>query len=469
MTNRERAMNILHFRQADRLPAVHFGYWKELLFEWAQQGKIPAEIAEKQGDGNEYDRKLDGILGFDFNWCRTYGADMGLRPPFETKVLEELPDGSRRVRNSFGIVEKIHPGVVSIPAEDDYLLKDRKAFEQLYREKMQYTEERINKAFFEKFNESVYEKTDIPIGINLGSLMGDIRNMVSVVGMIGFVGLVGPDGRVHSVFKQTETRTGRISSAEPNLQNIPVRTEIGSVFRRFFYAPDGETLVDADYSQIELRVLAHIAADEQMIEAFRTGADIHTRTASQVFGLPPEFVTPRMRSRAKAVNFGIVYGIGAYSLSKDIGVSVAEANDYIDSYLSTFHGVRQYMEATKAFAKEHGYVGTLFGRRRELPELTASNRATRSFGERVAMNTPIQGTAADIIKIAMVRVYRRLKAEGLSARLILQVHDELIVEAPEAERERVAALLREEMSGAAELSVPLVVDVGCGRTWYEAK
>ena len=285
----------------------------------------------------------------------------------------------------------------------------------------------------------------------------------------GFVGLVGPDGRVHSVFKQTETRTGRISSAEPNLQNIPVRTEIGSVFRRFFYAPDGETLVDADYSQIELRVLAHIAADEQMIEAFRTGADIHTRTASQVFGLPPEFVTPRMRSRAKAVNFGIVYGIGAYSLSKDIGVSVAEANDYIDSYLSTFHGVRQYMEATKAFAKEHGYVGTLFGRRRELPELTASNRATRSFGERVAMNTPIQGTAADIIKIAMVRVYRRLKAEGLSARLILQVHDELIVEAPEAERDRVAALLREEMSGAAKLSVPLVVDVGCGRTWYEAK
>ena len=227
--------------------------------------------------------------------------------------------------------------------------------------------------------------------------------------------------------------------------------------------------MDADYSQIELRVLAHIAADEQMIEAFRTGADIHTRTASQVFGLPPEFVTPRMRSRAKAVNFGIVYGIGAYSLSKDIGVSVAEANDYIDSYLSTFHGVRQYMEATKAFAKEHGYVGTLFGRRRELPELTASNRATRSFGERVAMNTPIQGTAADIIKIAMVRVYRRLKAEGLSARLILQVHDELIVEAPEAERDRVAALLREEMSGAAELSVPLVVDVGCGRTWYEAK
>ena len=183
MTNRERAMNILHFRQADRLPAVHFGYWKELLFEWAQHGKIPAEIAEKQGDGNEYDRKLDGILGFDFNWCRTYGADMGLRPPFETKVLEELPDGSRRVRNSFGIVEKIHPGVVSIPAEDDYLLKDRKAFEQLYREKMQYTEERINKAFFEKFNESVYEKTDIPIGINLGSLMGDIRNMLSVVGM----------------------------------------------------------------------------------------------------------------------------------------------------------------------------------------------------------------------------------------------------------------------------------------------
>ncbi|MBS4786270.1 MAG: DNA polymerase I [Clostridiales bacterium] len=285
----------------------------------------------------------------------------------------------------------------------------------------------------------------------------------------GLIKVVGPDGRVHSVFKQTETRTGRISSAEPNLQNIPVRTEIGSVFRKFFYAADGKTLVDADYSQIELRVLAHIARDKNMIEAFLSGADIHTQTAAQVFGMPPEFVTGQMRSRAKAVNFGIVYGIGAYSLSRDIGVTVAEANDYINSYLRTYSGVRQYMEDTKAFAREHGYVGTLFGRRRELPEMSATNRVTKAFGERVAMNTPIQGTAADIIKIAMVRVYRRLKAEGLRSKLVLQVHDELIVETELDEVEQVKALLREEMSGAARLQVPLLVDVGVGRTWYESK
>lgn len=214
------------------------------------------------------------------------------------------------------------------------------------------------------------------------------------------------DGRVHSIFKQTETRTGRISSAEPNLQNIPVRTDVGSVFRKFFYAAGDRTLVDADYSQIELRVLAHIAQDENMIEGFRSGADIHTQTAAQVFGMPPGVCHQPDAQRAKAVNFGIVYGIGAYSLSKDIGVTVAEANAYINGYLRTYHGVRQYMEDTKQFAKDHGYVKTLFGRRRDLPEMSATNRITKAFGERVAMNTPIQGTAADIIKIAMVRVYR---------------------------------------------------------------
>ena len=285
----------------------------------------------------------------------------------------------------------------------------------------------------------------------------------------GLIKVVGEDGRVHSIFKQTETRTGRISSAEPNLQNIPVRTDVGSVFRKFFYAAGDRTLVDADYSQIELRVLAHIAQDVNMIEGFRSGADIHTQTAAQVFGMPPEYVTSQMRSRAKAVNFGIVYGIGAYSLSKDIGVTVAEANAYINGYLRTYHGVRQYMEDTKQFAKDHGYVKTLFGRRRDLPEMSATNRITRAFGERVAMNTPIQGTAADIIKIAMVRVYRRLQAEGLKSRLILQVHDELIVETTPDEIDTVKALVQQEMSGAAELSVPLVVDVGVGKTWYEAK
>ena len=287
--------------------------------------------------------------------------------------------------------------------------------------------------------------------------------------MDGLLKLEGADGRVHSIFKQTETRTGRISSAEPNLQNIPVRTDEGSVFRKFFFAAGDHTLVDADYSQIELRVLAHIARDENMIEGFRSGADIHTQTAAQVFGMPPDYVTSQMRSRAKAVNFGIVYGIGAYSLSRDIGVTVAEANDYINGYLRTYHGVRQYMEDTKQFAKENGYVKTMFGRRRDLPEMSATNRVTKAFGERVAMNTPIQGTAADIIKIAMVRVYRRLQAEGLKSRLILQVHDELIVETTPDEIDAVKILLQQEMSGAAELSVPLVVDVGVGRTWYEAK
>ena len=285
----------------------------------------------------------------------------------------------------------------------------------------------------------------------------------------GLLKVVGADGRVHSIFKQTETRTGRISSAEPNLQNIPVRTDEGSVFRKFFFAAGEHTLVDADYSQIELRVLAHIARDENMIEGFRSGADIHTQTAAQVFGMPPDYVTSQMRSRAKAVNFGIVYGIGAYSLSRDIGVTVAEANDYINGYLRTYHGVRQYMEDTKQFAKENGYVKTMFGRRRDLPEMSATNRVTKAFGERVAMNTPIQGTAADIIKIAMVRVYRRLQAEGLKSRLILQVHDELIVETTPDEIDTVKALVQQEMSGAAKLSVPLVVDVGVGRTWYEAK
>ncbi len=279
---------------------------------------------------------------------------------------------------------------------------------------------------------------------------------------------VAADGRIHSVFNQTETRTGRISSTEPNLQNIPVRTELGARLRRFFHAREGWVLVDADYSQIELRVLAAIADDQNMIAAFQSGEDIHTNTAAQVFDLPPLFVTPLMRSRAKAVNFGIVYGIGAFSLSKDIGVTVAEADQYIKNYLKTYSGVKAYMERTVADGKERGYVSTVFGRRRYLPELHNSNHNIRAFGERVAMNAPIQGTAADIIKIAMVRVYDRLRAEGLAARLILQVHDELIVEAPEAEAQQVAKLLKEEMEAAAQLKVPMVADVGIGVNWQEA-
>ena len=280
---------------------------------------------------------------------------------------------------------------------------------------------------------------------------------------------VAADGRIHSSFNQTETRTGRISSTEPNLQNIPVRTERGREFRRFFRAKDGCVLVDADYSQIELRVLAHMAGDQTMRKAFTDNIDIHTVTASEVFGVPIDQVTPLMRSRAKAVNFGIVYGIGAFSLSKDIGVTVREAQKYIDKYLARFSAIDSYMNTTIQQAKEDGYVQTLLGRRRYLPELSASNFNTRSFGERVARNAPIQGTAADIIKIAMVRVDERLKREGLEARLILQVHDELIVEAPAFESMQVAMLLQEEMENALSLTVPLTAEASMGETWYEAK
>ncbi len=280
---------------------------------------------------------------------------------------------------------------------------------------------------------------------------------------------VADDGRIHSSFNQTETRTGRISSTEPNLQNIPVRTERGREFRRFFKAKDGCVLVDADYSQIELRVLAHMAGDATMRKAFTDNIDIHTVTASEVFGVPIDQVTPLMRSRAKAVNFGIVYGIGAFSLSKDIGVTVREAQKYIDNYLARFSAIDSYMKKTIEQAKADGYVSTLEGRRRYLPELAASNFNTRSFGERVARNAPIQGTAADIIKIAMVRVDERLRREGLAARLILQVHDELIVEAPAYESMQVAMLLQEEMENAVKLTVPLTAEASMGETWYEAK
>ncbi len=280
---------------------------------------------------------------------------------------------------------------------------------------------------------------------------------------------VAEDGRIHSTFNQTETRTGRISSLEPNLQNIPVRTPEGRIFRKFFIAKEGYTLVDADYSQIELRVLAHMANDRVMLDAFNTGADIHTRTAAEVFGLPEDMITPTLRSRAKAVNFGIVYGIGAFSLAKDIGVSNKEAKQYIESYLATFRGVDRFMTRTIEEAKENGYVTTVFGRRRYLPEITSSNGMMRAFGERVARNAPIQGTAADIIKIAMINVFKRLKEENLDARLILQVHDELIIECAENICDTVSALLKEEMENAVKMSVELTADVHSGYSWFEAK
>ena len=269
----------------------------------------------------------------------------------------------------------------------------------------------------------------------------------------GLLKEIAADGRIHSTFNQTETRTGRISSTEPNLQNIPVRTELGREMRKFFIADDGKVLVDADYSQIELRVLSDIADDKAMIDAFNNGDDIHAITASQVFKMPLQMVTPLMRSRAKAVNFGIVYGIGAFSLAKDIGVSRAEADRYIKDYLHHYSGVDRYMNEVVEEAKKNGYVKTLFGRRRYLPELSSSNGMLRAFGERVARNMPIQGTAADIIKIAMIRVYTRLKEENLNARLILQIHDELIVEAPENEKTKAELIVKEEMENACKMKV----------------
>ena len=279
----------------------------------------------------------------------------------------------------------------------------------------------------------------------------------------GLLKVIGEDGRIHTRFNQTEARTGRLSSDNPNLQNIPIRTEMGSKLRAYFVAKPGCVLVDADYSQIELRILAHVTGDAHMQEAFLSGADIHRSTAAKIYNIRPEDVTPRLRSSAKAINFGIMYGKGAYSLSKDIGVSVKEAEAFLRTYLATFPNIDGYMEKTIADARQCGYVSTLFGRRRALPELNSNNHNIRASGERMARNTPIQGTAADVIKLAMVRVWRRLRDEKMESRLILTVHDELIVEAPEPEAEKAAQILREEMEGCVHYAVPLSTDVHTGQ------
>ena len=275
------------------------------------------------------------------------------------------------------------------------------------------------------------------------------------------------EDRIHTDFKQALTATGRLSSAEPNLQNIPIRTKMGREMRRYFIADEGYTLVDADYSQIELRLLAHISGDYTMTEAFREGIDIHRKTASAVFGVPEESVNEEMRKRAKAVNFGIVYGISGFSLAKDIGTTVSEASKYIKSYLMMYPAIDCYLEEVVKTATEKGYTETIFGRRRYIHELSSSNRVLQAFGKRVAMNAPIQGTAADIMKLAMIKVYKRLKAQVPEARLVMQVHDELVVEAPDGLVEKVKAILAEEMNSTAELTVPLTVDVTSGKNWLE--
>jgi DNA polymerase-1 len=342
----------------------------------------------------------------------------------------------------------------------------------------------LGEVLFEKLGLPPLKKTKTGYSTN-AEVLEQLKNYHPIIGKIleyrqltkllstyveGLGKVISPnDGRIHSHFQQTVTATGRLSSTEPNLQNIPVRTELGAQLRKMFVAEPGKVLIDADYSQIELRVLAHMADDPAMIQAFLSGKDIHTATAAQVFHVPAEEVTSHMRSSAKAVNFGIVYGISDFSLAEDIGVSRKEAKAYIQSYLDTYKGVAMYMDAAKKEAKERGYVGSLFGRRRYLPELKSKNFNIRSFGERVALNTPIQATAADIIKMAMIRVFRRLKVEKRKTRLILQIHDELILEGPEEEKEDIMHLLQEEMEHAATLQVPLVADSGWGLSWQEAK
>lgn len=284
----------------------------------------------------------------------------------------------------------------------------------------------------------------------------------------GLTAAVSEDGRIHSTFMQTVTATGRISSTEPNLQNIPVRMELGRQIRQVFYPKEGFVFIDADYSQIELRVLAHMSGDEKLIEAFNAGQDIHRSTASLVFNTPFDQVTDLQRRNAKAVNFGIVYGISAFGLAKDIGIGNKEAQSYIDDYFAAYPRMHEFLEGLKAFAKEKGYAITMFGRRRPIPELKSSNFMTRAFGERVAMNSPIQGTAADIIKLAMVRVHDRLLEEGLQSKLILQVHDELLIETALDEQDKVQAILQEEMEHAADLAVKLEIDMNSGASWAEA-
>ncbi|MDE7399447.1 MAG: DNA polymerase I [Oscillospiraceae bacterium] len=283
----------------------------------------------------------------------------------------------------------------------------------------------------------------------------------------GLQNAVSNDGRMYTTFKQTETRTGRISSAEPNIQNIPVRTEIGRNFRKFFISSPRKVLVDADYSQIELRVLASLAEDEVMIRTFSEGRDIHSETAASVFGQPANSDDPDLRRKAKAVNFGIVYGIGAFSLANDIGTSVGDAKRYIDDYLAHFSGVKRYMERVCADSEKDGYSLTLFGRRRFIPEILSTNKTVKALGKRIAMNSPIQGTAADIIKIAMIHVFNRLNSELPEAKLILQVHDELIVECPETSADVALRILKEEMESAVSIAVPLLVDAKIGKTWYD--
>ena len=285
----------------------------------------------------------------------------------------------------------------------------------------------------------------------------------------GLKPFIDKNDKIHTTYNQTITTTGRLSSANPNIQNIPVREEEGRELRKVFIPQDGNVFIDADYSQIELRLLAHFSGCKELIEAYNEGKDIHAITASQVFDVPLEEVTPKMRREAKAVNFGIIYGISEFGLSRNLGIPFSTAKSYIAKYFATYSTVKEYMNSNVAFAREHGYVATLTGRRRFIPEIKSSNANLRQFGERAAMNMPLQGSSADIIKIAMINVHKRLKDEGMKSKLILQVHDELVLDSPEEEAGRAAEILKYEMENAVKLSVPLTAEVHSGKNWYDAK
>ena len=459
--------------------------------------KLAAYLANPNAQSYDFERisaSCDATAKFD---CGDSFA------PYAQQVYETL-DKFVEEENQHGLMYEIEMPLARVLAEMEYegfgvdkasleafgdMLKDQlKKYLSEVHEMVGYefnlnSPKQLGKALFEDLSLPAGKKTKSGYSTNAEVLEG-LRKYHPVIDKIlsyrtyqklnstyveGMKDKIREDGRIHTTFNQTETRTGRISSGEPNLQNIPVRTELGQELRKFFVAKEGHILLDADYSQIELRILAHISGDETMRTAFIEDKDIHTQTAAKIMKLPEDMVTPQIRSRAKAVNFGIVYGIGAFSLAKDVGITVKEASQFIANYLDTFTGVKEYMNSIVQFAKDNGYVQTLYNRKRILPEISNSNRNVQEMGKRMAMNTPIQGTSADIIKIAMVKVSQRLKAEGLKAKLILQVHDELIVEAPFEEAEKAAVILGEEMRNAAQLSVPLKVDVNKGENWYVAK
>lgn len=418
-----------------------------------------------------------------------------LKDLYKTKIKEN---------NQEHLLTKIEQPLSKVLADMELtgFLLDKKGLEDHGEElsrQLKAAEEEIYRLAGEEFNINspkqlgtiLFEKLNLPKGKKLKSgystgaqILEKLRGYHPIINMIleyralaklkstyvdSMVNLITPRGRIHTSFNQTETRTGRISSAEPNLQNIPVRTERGRKLREYFKSPEGSVLIDADYSQIELRVMAHISGDENMINAFKNNEDIHSITASQIFGVPVSMVTPEMRARSKTVNFGILYGMSAFSLAQDLKISRFDAQNYINKYLEHYSGINNYMNEIILLAKKQGYVETIFHRRRYLPELNSSNFLLRSFGERVARNMPIQGSAADIIKIAMINVYKRLSDENFKSKIILQVHDELIIESPEDESEEVKKLLKEEMENAVKLNVPLEVHIAVGKTWFDAK